>query len=133
DSIHLAVGGDAWVFTTLKQEATPPVAGTTTDVKGFFRVGYFTRYPDHGVLTPGTATPGVHESSRQKAFEDLDDPSVAAARRITTEEADVFKTVSTIESDFAGVQTYDSGILTFGFGQWTVNADLPRMLTKVDA
>jgi hypothetical protein len=54
-----------------------------------------------------------------------------AGRRITTEEADAFKTVSVIESDFAGVQTYDSGILSFSIAQWTVNADLPRMLMKV--
>jgi hypothetical protein len=125
DAIHLELGGDAWVFTTLKQDPVAP-ATTTTDLKGFFEVGYFTRYNDRGKPTFGTATPSTSETVRQTTIENLGNQST-----ITTEEADAFKTVSVIESDFAGVQTYDSGILSFGIAQWTVNADLPRMLAKV--
>jgi len=130
DAIHLGLGGDAWVFTTLKQDPVAP-ATITTDMKGFFESGYFTRYNDRGTPTLGTATASTSDTSRQTAIENLVDPSTPAGRRITTEESDAFKTVSVIESDFAGVQTYDSGILSFGIAQWTVNADLPRMLTKV--
>lgn len=132
DAIHLGLGGDAWVFTTLQVSAAT-TAAPASEVKGFFRVGYFSRYVDRGTPTFGTATPPTSEASRRSIIERLDAPSAPAGRRISTEEADVFKTVSVIESDFAGVQTYDSGILSFGVAQWTVNADLPRMLTKVDA
>ncbi len=133
DAIHLGRGGDAWVFTTLKQDPTPP-ATARTPVRGFFLVGYFTRYNDRGTPTFGTATPSVAEAKRQSAIEDLADATkTTAARRITTEESDAFKTVAVIESDFSGVQTYDSGILSFGFAQWTANADLPRLLMKVSA
>jgi hypothetical protein len=132
DAIHLGIGGDAWVFTTFLQDAVPP-ATARTPVKGFFLVGYYTRYNDRGTPTLGTATPTVNEATRQKAIEDLALPTAPAGRRITTEEADAFKTVAVIESDFSGVQTYDSGILSFGFAQWTANADLPRMLMKVPA
>ena len=131
DEIHLGIGGDAWVFSTIKPDPAPAGAAAAPDVKGFFRVGYFTRYVDHGVPTFGTATPSVPDSQRKKAFDDLADPSIPATRRITTDEAERFETVSLIESDFAGVQTYDTGILSFGFAQWTVNADLPGLLKKL--
>jgi hypothetical protein len=131
DAIHLRTGGDAWVFTTLLEDPVPP-ATAQTRVQGFFLVGYFTIYNDRGTPTAGTATPSVAEATRQRAIEDLALPA-AGTRQISTEEADAFKTVAVIESDFSGVQTYDSGILSFGFAQWTVNADLPRMLQRVPA
>ena len=133
DEIHLGLGGDAWVFSTIKPDPAPAGAAAAPDVTGFFRVGYFTRYVDHGVPTFGTATPSVPDSQRKKALDDLADPSLPATRRITTDETERFKTVSLIESDFAGVQTYDTGILSFGFAQWTVNADLPGLLKKLKA
>src|SRR5207244_406620 len=130
DSIHLALGGEAWVFTTLKQGPVAP-AKTTTDVKGFFNIGFFVFYPDDKMF--GIASSSVSDADRKKAMDDLAKSTTPAARRITADEAELFKTVSLIESSFAGVQTYDIGILSFGFAQWTVKDSLPRMLLKVDA
>jgi hypothetical protein len=133
DSIHLSLGGDAWVFSSLKQDPAVAPAPQPPDIKGFFRAGYFTRYKDHGKMTYGIATPSLSDADKKKFLDDLTDPSVPAARRVTTDEAERFKTVSLIESDVAGVQTYDSGILSYGIAQWTVNADLPRLLLKLDS
>ena len=132
DSIHLELGGDAWVFSTIKQDATVPPAAPAPNVQGFFRTGYFTRYMDRGTPTFGVSSTPVPEADRKKAFDDLTKPA-AGARRITTDEAERFKTVTIIEDDLAGVQNYDRGILSFGFSQWTVASDLPRMLSRVDA
>jgi hypothetical protein len=133
DSIHLARGGDAWVFTTIKPDAPAAGAAPTPATSGFFYVGYLTRYMDHGVPTFGIATNSVSDADRIKAMDDLTKAPTPAGRRITANEAEMFKTVSLIESDFAGVQTYDRGILSFGFAQWTVSGSLPRMLLSVDA
>ncbi|MCU1347405.1 MAG: hypothetical protein JWO56_435 [Acidobacteria bacterium] len=132
DSIHLGRGGDAWVFTTLKPDKVAS-GKSPAPITGFFYAGFLTRYVDKGVPTFGIATPGVSDADRIKAMEDLTKAPTAAGRRITTDEAKMFETVSLIESDFAGVQTYDTGILSFGFSQWTVSGSLPRMLLKVDA
>src|SRR4029078_4165203 len=35
------------------------------------------------------------------------------------------------EGGFDTTQTYDLGVFTFGFGQWTANASLPQMLKAV--
>jgi hypothetical protein len=132
DTIHLGLGGDAWVFTTLHQDPVSPTK-TAADVQGFFHVGFFTRYVDHGVPTFGIATHVKSDAERKKEIDDLTGPPTPASRQITGDEAEMFKTVALIESDLAGVQTYDTGILSFGFSQWTVNSDLPRLLLKVDA
>jgi Domain of unknown function (DUF4157) len=133
DAIHIALGGDAWVFTTLKPDPVG-AAKTAADIKGFFHVGYFTKYQDKSnPLAFGIATPSMSDAARKQAMDDLATATTPAGRRITTDEAEMFKTVSLIESGFAGVQTYDTGILSFGFAQWTVNADLPRVLLKMDA
>jgi len=132
DAIHLALFGDAWVFTSIKKDIVAPTTVNPV-VNGFFRVGNFTRYVDHGVPTFGISTASKSDADRKKSFDDLTGSPTPSTRQITTDEAAMFKTVSLIESDFAGVQTYDTGILSFGFSQWTVNADLPRLLLKVDA
>jgi hypothetical protein len=132
DSIHLELGGDAWVFSTIKQDATAPPAAPAPNVQGFFRTGYFTQYNDRGTLTPGVSSTPVPEADRKKAFDDLAKPA-AGKRQITTDEAERFKTVTVIEDDLAGVQNYDRGVLSFGFSQWTVASDLPRLLKRVDA
>lgn len=106
--------------------STPPAAATT--VQGFFDIGKLTIYK--GRL--GFTSLALSEAARVKAITDLQtvkDP----ARQITAEEAAAFKTVTLIEHDFAGIQNYDSAVLSFGFAQWTVPSDLPRMLNKVPA
>ena len=133
DAIHLGIGGDAWVFTTLHQDPVPP-AKTAADVQGFFHVGNFTRYVDRdrGVTTFGIMTV-KSDAERKQEISALTGPPTPPSRRITSDEAEIFKTVTLIESDLAGVQNYDLGILSFGFAQWTVDADLSRLLLKIDA
>jgi hypothetical protein len=132
DTIHLGLHGEAWAFTTLQSDPVPP-ATTAAAVRGFFRVGTLTSYLDHGVPTFGIDSPGKSDAALKKEMDDLASPSTPSARRITSDEAEMFKTVALMESDLAGVQTYDSGILSFGVAQWTVNSDLPRVLLNVDA
>jgi Domain of unknown function (DUF4157) len=133
DSIHLGLKGEAWVFTTLQPDPVPP-ATTAAPVSGFFHVGSFVPYRDKdtGVLMFGIDSPNKSPAALKKEIDDLADPSAPASRRITSDEAEMFKTVILIESDLAGVQTYDRGILSFGFAQWTASADLPRLLLKLD-
>jgi Domain of unknown function (DUF4157) len=106
--------------------ATP--APATPNIQGFFDIGSFVKYK----TTTGFTSHSVSDAKRVKVFDDLK-TSKDAARKITAEEATAFETVSLIESDLAGVQNYDSGILSFGFAQWTVHSDLPRLLRKVPA
>jgi hypothetical protein len=133
DTIHLGLFGEAWVFTTLQPDPVPP-ATAAVPVSGFFHVGTFESYRDKktGVVTFGIDKPGKKGAALKKEIDDLADPSAPASRRITSDEAEMFKTVALIEADLANVQTYDRGILSFGFAQWTAAADLPRMLLKVD-
>jgi len=98
------------------------------DIKGFFDIGSFVKYK----TTTGFTSHSVSDAARVKVFEDLK-TSTDPKRRITAEEATAFETVSLIEDDLAGVQNYDSGILSFGVAQWTVHSDLPRVLLKVPA
>jgi hypothetical protein len=112
--------------TTTPTPSTPTPA--TPNIQGFFDIGSFVKYKS----TTGFTSHSVSDAKRTKVFEDLK-TSKDAARKITAEEATAFETVSLIESDLAGVQNYDSGILSFGFAQWTVHSDLPRLLRKVPA
>jgi hypothetical protein len=133
DIIHLELQGDAWIFTTLKADPVAAPATPKPDLTGFFRVGKFRRYKDKRATFFGIDSPFRSAGERKQAFDDLTQSSVPAARRITTDEAKLFTTISLIEADMAGVQTYDPGILSFGFGQWTSASDLPRLLSRIDA
>ncbi|HET8780834.1 MAG TPA: DUF4157 domain-containing protein [Pyrinomonadaceae bacterium] len=143
DLIELGLKGGAYVFSTLKPDpppapatsgstpatpttpATPPAA---PKVQGFFDIGTFTIFKKK---TTGFTSHSASDAERAKIFDDLA-KSTDPKRKITAAEATVFKTVSIIEHDPAGVQNYDAGILSFGFAQWTVHSDLPRLLLKVD-
>ena len=44
---------------------------------------------------------------------------------------EIFSATAEIEGGFDTTQTYDTGVFTFGFGQWTANASLPQMLKAI--
>ncbi len=111
-------GKELYVFSTLK-----PSAGTK--VEGFFDIGNQTKYK---------GTVGVAGERRSEAFFDKTFDKLVAAGKVSTAikaEKDIFAATSEIEGHFDTVQTYDTGVFTFGFGQWTANASLPAMLKSV--
>lgn len=138
DLIELGLKGGAYVWSTLKPDpppapaatpgTTPPAPAPAPKVQGFFDIGTFTIF---NKKTLGFTSHSASDAERAKIFEDLE-KSKDPKRKITAQESAVFKTVSIIEHDPAGVQNYDAGILSFGFAQWTVHSDLPRLLLKVD-
>lgn len=106
---------ELYVFSTLKPATGPAV-------QGFFDIGKRAVYK---------GTVGVAGEGRTKAGFDSTFGKLAAAGKLSAAiraQKEIFSATAEIEGGFDTTQTYDTGVFTFGFGQWTANASLPQML-----
>jgi hypothetical protein len=109
---------ELYVFSTLKPATGPAV-------QGFFDIGKRAVYK---------GTVGVAGEGRTKAGFDSTFGKLAAAGKLSAAiraQKEIFSATAEIEGGFDTTQTYDTGVFTFGFGQWTANASLPQMLKVV--
>jgi hypothetical protein len=118
DALKLTAGGRSrvYVFSSL-------VPDTGSPVPGLFFIGAESK------LQGGVGVEGADVAPFGSTF-----TALATAKKISADEiADqaVFDFLAEVEGGFGTVQTADTGVLSFGFAQWTAMSDLPPMLSRV--
>jgi hypothetical protein len=105
-----------FVFSTL-------VPDTGAPVDGLFFIGKESK------LQGGVGIEGADVAPFGSTF-----AALITAGKITPAQAadqDVFDFLAEVEGGFGTLQTADTGVLSFGFAQWTAVSDLPQMLSRV--
>ena len=120
DTIHLAAAErvEVFVFSSLKDP-------TGKSVSGFFDLGRRTK------IQGGFGVEGRDAAPFDSTFTKLKSQNLLNADILANQ--DVFSMTSEIEGGFATVQSADTGVVSFGFGQWTAMSDLPKMLKRLPA
>jgi hypothetical protein len=118
DTLKLTDGrhSQVFVFSSLTPDAGPAV-------EGLFFLGQETK------IQGGVGVEGADVAPFGSTF-----AALASSGKITAAEAadqDVLDFLSDVEGGFGTVQTADTGVVSFGFAQWTAMSDLPPMLSRV--
>ncbi len=118
DTLHLLRSGrvEVYVFSSLKDPAGK-------SVEGFFDLGRRTK------IQGGFGVEGRDAAPFDSTFTSLQNQNLLSPAELNNQ--DVFSMTSEIEGGFATVQSADTGVLSFGFGQWTAMSDLPKMLKRI--
>ena len=118
DTLKLTAGGrsQVFVFSSL-------IPDTGSPVDGLFFLG------QEAKIQGGVGVEGADVAPFSSTFAALSTAGKISAAEISEE--DIFDFLSEIEGGFGTVQTADTGVLSFGFAQWTAMSDLPPLLSRV--
>ena len=118
DSLKLTAGGrnEIYVFSNLRPDTGPAVLA-------LFFIGQGIK------LQGGLGIEGADVAPFAPTFAALGASGKINAAEVADQ--DVMDFLAEVEGGFGTVQTADTGVLSFGFAQWTAMSDLPPMLSRV--